>query len=196
MVEQIQMSSKRRMTRNRILTAARELFSEHGYNDTTVRGIASLAEVSAATVILYGGSKEALFESLYRNEVDHIFSKALATVPPPAPLPIQLAHVFTALISFFDKERVAGRVLLRLQMFDSEDANGMRQGLTELVQGAQQTGRVRGDLNPELVASTALHFYTGCLADMLRAPDSNAELTLYRLRSMLRLLEEGMSPWR
>lgn len=196
MVEQIQMSSKRRMTRNKILTAARELFSERGYDNTTVRGIASLADVSAATVILYGGSKEALFKSLYRDEVDHIFSKALATVPPPAPLPIQLAHVFTALITFFDRERAAGSVLFRLQMFDGDSADGMHQGLTELVQHAQQSGHVRGDLNPGLVASTALHIYTGCLSDMLSSPDSNAELPLYRLRSMLRLLEEGMSPWR
>ena len=194
MVEQIQMSSKRRMTRNKILTAARELFTERGYDNTTVRGIASLADVSAATVILYGGSKEALFESLYRDEVDHIFSKALATVPPPAPLPIQLAHVFTALITFFDRERAAGSALLRLQMFDRDDTDGLRQGLTALVQNAQQTGRVRGDLDPEQVASAALHVYTGCLADMLRPPDGNADRALHQLRSMLRLLEGSVRP--
>jgi AcrR family transcriptional regulator len=193
------MSAKRRSTSDRILEAARTLFSERGYEATTVRAIAAAAQVSAATVILYGDSKEALFESLYRTEVDRIFADALASAPPPAPLPIQLAHVFSAMITFFAAEPAAARVLLRLRLFEDDDAErsrNIRNSLTALVQRAQSSGRARGDLNPELVASTALHLYTGCITDMLRDPQADAESTIHRLRSMLRLLEEGMSPWR
>jgi AcrR family transcriptional regulator len=48
-------------TRDAIETAARALFAEHGYNDTSVRAIAAAAGVDPALVIRHFGSKESLF---------------------------------------------------------------------------------------------------------------------------------------
>ncbi|WP_432080596.1 TetR family transcriptional regulator [Streptomyces sp. WAC 04229] len=50
-------------TRDRILTAAREEFSEHGYEKTSVRGIAKAAGVDPALVHHYFGTKEQVFEA-------------------------------------------------------------------------------------------------------------------------------------
>ncbi|WAX78699.1 TetR/AcrR family transcriptional regulator [Streptomyces sp. KMM 9044] len=50
-------------TRDRILGAAREEFSEHGYDKTSVRGIAKSAGVDAALVHHYFGTKEQVFEA-------------------------------------------------------------------------------------------------------------------------------------
>ncbi|MEV1069136.1 TetR family transcriptional regulator [Streptomyces sp. NPDC050263] len=50
-------------TRARILTAAREEFSERGYEKTSVRGIAKAAGVDAALVHHYFGTKEQVFEA-------------------------------------------------------------------------------------------------------------------------------------
>ncbi|AGS70997.1 TetR/AcrR family transcriptional regulator [Streptomyces collinus] len=50
-------------TRDRILAAAREVFSEHGYEKTSVRGIAKAAGVDAALVHHYFGTKEQIFEA-------------------------------------------------------------------------------------------------------------------------------------
>jgi len=50
-------------TREALLTAAREVFSELGYEGATVRGIASRAGVDAAMVNHWFGGKEALFAS-------------------------------------------------------------------------------------------------------------------------------------
>ncbi|MEV7688215.1 TetR family transcriptional regulator [Streptomyces bungoensis] len=49
-------------TRDRILTAAREEFSERGYEKTSVRGIAKAAGVDPALVHHYFGTKEQVFE--------------------------------------------------------------------------------------------------------------------------------------
>ncbi|MFI8192935.1 TetR family transcriptional regulator [Streptomyces sp. NPDC085946] len=49
--------------RDRILEAAREEFSEHGYDKTSVRGIAKAAGVDAALVHHYFGTKEQVFEA-------------------------------------------------------------------------------------------------------------------------------------
>ncbi|MFD9390268.1 TetR family transcriptional regulator [Streptomyces sp. NPDC060000] len=50
-------------TRDRILTAAREEFSERGYEKTSVRGIAKAADVDSALVHHYFGTKEQVFEA-------------------------------------------------------------------------------------------------------------------------------------
>lgn len=50
-------------TRDRILAAAREEFSEWGYEKSTVRGIAKAAGVDAALVHHYFGTKEQVFEA-------------------------------------------------------------------------------------------------------------------------------------
>ena len=50
-------------TRDRILNAAREEFSEQGYEKTSVRGIAKSAGVDSALVHHYFGTKEQVFEA-------------------------------------------------------------------------------------------------------------------------------------
>jgi AcrR family transcriptional regulator len=50
-------------TRDRILTVAREEFSERGYEKTSVRGIAKAAGVDSALVHHYFGTKEQVFEA-------------------------------------------------------------------------------------------------------------------------------------
>jgi AcrR family transcriptional regulator len=50
-------------TRDRILAAAREEFSERGYDKTSVRGIAKAAGVDPALVHHYFGTKEQVFEA-------------------------------------------------------------------------------------------------------------------------------------
>ncbi|MFF9155782.1 TetR family transcriptional regulator [Streptomyces sp. NPDC014846] len=50
-------------TRDRILAAAREEFSERGYEKTSVRGIAKAAGVDSALVHHYFGTKDQIFEA-------------------------------------------------------------------------------------------------------------------------------------
>jgi AcrR family transcriptional regulator len=60
-------------TRDRILAAAREEFSERGYEKTSVRGIAKTAGVDPALVHHYFGTKEQVFQAA----VETVFAPAL-----------------------------------------------------------------------------------------------------------------------
>jgi AcrR family transcriptional regulator len=60
--------ARRPKTRDRILDAARTLFAEHGYERTTIRGVACAAEINPSLVIRYFGSKEGLFTA--STEID------------------------------------------------------------------------------------------------------------------------------
>jgi AcrR family transcriptional regulator len=57
-------------TRDRILAAARAIFGERGFDGTTIRAIASAAEVDAALVHHYFGSKQQLFVAAMELPVD------------------------------------------------------------------------------------------------------------------------------
>ncbi|NEC63810.1 TetR/AcrR family transcriptional regulator [Streptomyces sp. SID9727] len=54
-------ADRRRATEIRILSSARELFAEKGFERTTIRAVASAAGVDPALVMQYFGSKRELF---------------------------------------------------------------------------------------------------------------------------------------
>lgn len=55
-------------TRQALLTAARTLFAEHGYDATTVRAVADLAGVNQALLFRYFGNKRGLFTNAVQSE--------------------------------------------------------------------------------------------------------------------------------
>ena len=69
-----------------ILDAARELFAELGYRDTTVRLIARKAEVNGASVNYYFRSKESLYETIFSEAFEKVSKPQMglvATVKDP-----------------------------------------------------------------------------------------------------------------
>jgi AcrR family transcriptional regulator len=61
--------AKSQATRARIETAARKIFSAHGYDRATIRMIASEADIHASMVMRYFGSKEALFATVVKFDL-------------------------------------------------------------------------------------------------------------------------------
>ena len=53
--------------RERLLDTAERLFSEHGFEGTSVRDLASAAGCNIASVNYYFGSKERLYEEVFRR---------------------------------------------------------------------------------------------------------------------------------
>jgi AcrR family transcriptional regulator len=66
-------------TRRAILEAARAAFAAHGYEQTTIRGVASAAEVDPSMVIRYFGAKAGLFAAAATADFDR---PDLSSVPP------------------------------------------------------------------------------------------------------------------
>ena len=73
-------TTKSERTRAAILKAAQELFGEFGYDRTTVRDVAARAEIDAAMVMRYFGSKDELFA---RATVVDLKLPDLSKITPP-----------------------------------------------------------------------------------------------------------------
>jgi AcrR family transcriptional regulator len=73
--------SKSEETRSRILNAALELFREHGFEQTTMRQIATAADVAVGAAYYYFESKDALVMAFYeraQREMEPLIEQALA----------------------------------------------------------------------------------------------------------------------
>jgi AcrR family transcriptional regulator len=105
-------AEQRQRTETRILTAARRLFAENGYDRTTIRSIAAAAGSDPGLVMRYFGSKEKLFARA-------------ATIPADGPItgsPEQVADLLaTALGEKLADEPSAALAALR-SMFTHPEA--------------------------------------------------------------------------
>lgn len=63
-------AERRRHTEARILTVARALFAERGFERTTIRAVATGAGIDPALVMQYFGSKQELFDQAVRMPAD------------------------------------------------------------------------------------------------------------------------------
>jgi AcrR family transcriptional regulator len=66
--------------KDRLLDAAEEFFCEHGFEGTSVRDIASLAGCNIASVNYYFGSKEKLYEEVWRRHLIPMRDARIASI--------------------------------------------------------------------------------------------------------------------
>lgn len=125
---------QRRRTETRILTAARELFGEHGFDRTTIRAIATRAGSDPGLVMRYFGSKEKLFAQA-------------AAIPADGPIegsPDQIAELLTAaLAEKLAAEPTAALAALRAMFTHPEAAAEVRAAMT--AQQRQVAAHLPGD---------------------------------------------------
>ncbi|MFJ6072635.1 TetR family transcriptional regulator [Streptomyces sp. NPDC093065] len=77
---------KKQRTRDLLLRSALELFTEHGYEETTVDDIAEVADVSQRTFFRYFASKEDAAFFVSRLAESHFVDAVRARPPEEAPL--------------------------------------------------------------------------------------------------------------
>jgi AcrR family transcriptional regulator len=115
-------AQQRRRTENSILTAARQLFAERGYDRTTIRAVATAAGVDAGLVMHYFGSKDELFARAAELPADELPAGEL-----PNGSAAQMAEaLLTSLSSRLESEPVASLAVLRSMLTNAEAADRYR----------------------------------------------------------------------
>lgn len=84
-------------TRQKILAAARDQFGQHGYDGTTIRGVAAEAGVNAALVLHFFGGKEQLFATTLDLPIDPSTMVATLLDGPLAGLGERMLRLFFTL---------------------------------------------------------------------------------------------------
>lgn len=102
-------------TREKIMTAALEVFSAKGFHGTTVDEIAERAELGKGTVYRHFHSKKGLFSELIRSKVAELEQAVAGAIDPRADVLAVIEGYLTIYFAFFDCNRDLYKVLIQEQ---------------------------------------------------------------------------------
>jgi AcrR family transcriptional regulator len=116
--------------RDRILSSARELFARNGIHNTSIRAVATAAEVDAALVHHYYGTKEQLFAAAVRLPIDPMDVIGPLREVPVEELGYQLPSV---LLPLYDSELGAGIIATLRSILAGSEVNLFRSFLQDVI---------------------------------------------------------------
>jgi AcrR family transcriptional regulator len=187
----------------RIKTAAQELFAERGFDRATTRAIARRAKVGLGTLFNYADDKRDLVFLIFIEKLDRITDRAFRAANPRWSLLEQLITAFGFFYRAFGAHATLSRILLQELTFYShgrlaEDFQRSRRrtvGLIgRLVAHAQRKGRVRADVDPDLIALSIFFIYAGAVRWWIAAGRPDARSGIAGLRKLLELHIAGLVP--
>lgn len=184
----------------RIVAAARRLFAEKGFAQTTTLEIAEAADIGTGTLFLYVRSKEDLLVMVFKDEMLETAMAAFGRLRADEPLLDQLMQVFDAMVSHHERDPDLAKVLLKEIMFPTnEDRAGDIAELMAAIFGelgrlliaAKASGSLRAEFDPRLAAESLFSNYFMDMLEWLRGRWSKPQF-LDRLRRHLAITIDGL----
>jgi AcrR family transcriptional regulator len=163
--------------RERVLEAAKAVFSAGG-PDASLEAVARAAGVGIGTLYRHFPTREALFEAVYRREVQYLADLA-EQLKQEAPLDA-LRHWMRSNVKFVATKKGMSEALALAAYKNSElfsySFNQLTRAVGGLLERAVATGEIRDDITPEdllraLVGMCYMHDQPGWQASVLRLVD-------------------------
>jgi len=187
----------------RITAAARALFIEKGFDETTTREIARHADVALGTLFLYATDKRDLLFLICTDELEGLIESAFEDVPTHDRLIDELIHIFGFYYRYFAEQPGLSRYILRELTFFVSGVQGQRfqenryQVISRLVshlRAAKPRGLIREDADPEIVGWTLFAIYQAEIREWLLNDTPDPESGLVSLRRALSVAMDGCAP--
>jgi len=149
----------------RILRAAENLFSEHGFDAASMNEVALRAGVSKANIFHHFGSKNALYLAVLKHACRQSADLLSALEQEMPALSERLAQFARAHLAHILERKPLARLIARELLQDNpRRAQQLAQQvfgenfakLVELIRGGQRAGELRRDIDPATVAMTII----------------------------------------
>jgi AcrR family transcriptional regulator len=160
----------------RIVAAARDLFINKGFSNTTIQDIAAEADVGLGTLYLYAKSKEDLLVMVFKDDILLMIETSYASIPADAPLLDQLMVFFDVHIRYHAHDQVLSRTVLKELSFSTteqrrQDIDQITQStyskLMKLIERARSDKRVSKEMYTGTMAWSAFALYYHLLQGFL-----------------------------
>jgi len=165
--------------RERVLEAAREVFSAGGADDASLEAVARAAGVGIGTLYRHFPTREALFEAVYRREVQHLADLAEQLKQEAQPVDALRRWMHSNVKFVATKKGMSAALALAAyknsKLFSSSFDQLIR-AVAGLLDRAIATGEIRDDISPEdllraLVGMCYTHDQPGWQKAVLRLVD-------------------------
>jgi AcrR family transcriptional regulator len=189
--------------RQRIRTAARELFSRHGYDSATLRQIARRAHVGLGTLFNYAQDKRDLVFLIFNEELAAVTDEALRAAESHHDLLDQLLDIYKPHYEYFSRRPELSRILLRELTFYSEGKQAaafqeirgrLISGIEKAVRTAQQERRIECKEKAAIVARQIFFISSGAIRWWIASLSPHPREGLAELGRLLELQLHGLQP--
>jgi AcrR family transcriptional regulator len=157
--------AKKQKNKQAIMEAAISLFSENGYQNTSIENIAKTAGVGKGTVYSYYQTKKDIIKGFCEYELEKIHQELVKRSNQETPVLEQMLTIYMTEFHHVTQNREFGRIFMRESVFpsDAEAQDHLHiddqyfQLLFPILEKGQERGELRKDV--ELLHITA-HFYS------------------------------------
>jgi AcrR family transcriptional regulator len=186
----------------RIRNAARSLFLEKGFEETTTREIAARAGVAIGTVFLYATDKRDLLLLLFDEELNKLSDRAVRRSKRGTPFVEQLLAIFRVFLEYFSATPPLSRYMMQQVTFMGTGVGDRIQAglerthqlLAKVVAQAQADDLVSQDVAPLPAAELIFLIYRAEIRRCLANDPPVIEDGMAALRRDFAILFEGMRP--
>lgn len=185
----------------RIKDAAKALFIEKGYENTTIREISKRAGVGTGTIFRYASNKRDLLFLIYNDLRETAPPVATDLIPDDRPLIEQLELFFRELIGFFaDQSELARDILREAALYDSglqmerywRIRKSAEDELTGLLVRARDQGRIPADAEIDLLVTLLFDIYRSALRRWSMTDGRDADAGTAMVASLFRVALTGI----
>ena len=196
-IETSRRERKKDETRERIARAAVELFTEKGFETTTVDEIAQRADVAKGTFFNYFPRKEAVLTALAEDEVEEFEAWVEAKLAEPGSARAKLYDLVDCAVDSYEQNpTLRRRALIELQKGEPELVGQIHARghavVRRVVVAGQADGSLRADLDPDRATALLRSTYIGTVMQWLFRGDPQD--VRGELRARLAMLLDGLAP--
>lgn len=185
-------------TRERVLAAARRLFSERGYEGATIRDIAQAAGMSTGAVFASFADKSELFEEILTADYEVIYAQMTQASRTAKTVDEALLGLFGVAYSFHVEQLPLLRASIAVSWTRSEAAERRARNdikhlfrlIADVLQRGVEQGQLKADIDAKLLAEITWDVY---VANYRRAVYDgwSVEALLARLSEQLKVIFAG-----
>jgi len=177
-----------------ILESARFLFDTKGFENTTIRVIASHAEIALGTIYKHFKNKTSILAAAFYDDLVRLFDEATSTIPNDVSIKEQFIHLVGFNYRFYTSRPKLSREYLRhialaddecLRKIEGFDKSYFKK-VAELVCAAQKRREINVEKDCHFVALSLMANYFFVLGDLfLRQKINDPEQMLSFLKKMI-----------
>jgi AcrR family transcriptional regulator len=192
----------KKASQDKIVMAARRLFTEHGYDTATLRQIAKAAGLGLATLFNHIQDKRDLIYLIFDEEVTLVAERSEAAVRPWQTFVEKILTISSFYFQMFSVEPVLSRILLSEVLQQSPGPHLERHLLIRgrlidkfesLAKQAQASGELKPELDARVIARSIQFAFTGASRWWIMEPVTDWRSGQRYFEEIVGLLADGFN---